>query len=151
MRIFEGSAFANLTLNLGPRTVTFAHRDFANLCWGWCAVCALGNFDPDHGGHLVLWDLKLVIRFPPGSTIIIPSAMVRHSNTSIGMNETRYSITQYSASGLFCWVENGFVRDDVWFAKASKEMKEKRLVEAKTVWKTGLAMLSNLSELLFMS
>jgi hypothetical protein len=146
-RIFEGSAFAAVTFNVGPRTTTFPHRDFANLCWGWCAICALGNFNPDQGGHLILWDLKLAIRFPRGGIIIIPSAMIRHSNASIGMNETRYSITQYSASGLFRWVENGFVRDEVWMAKASKAKKEERLKNEKTRWKNGLSMLSNLSEL----
>ena len=39
-----------------------------------------------------------------GSCIIIPSAMVRHSNASVGEMEKRYSIAQYSASGLFRWV-----------------------------------------------
>ncbi|KAJ7620521.1 hypothetical protein DFH06DRAFT_1010638, partial [Mycena polygramma] len=39
-------------------------------------------FDPNLGGHLILWDLNLVIRFPPGSSIFIPSALLRHSNVS---------------------------------------------------------------------
>ena len=76
---------------------------------------------------MVLWDLKLVIMFPSGSTIIIPSAMVRHSNTSVGMNKTCYSVTQYSAGGLFHWVENGFVTDTKWLKDASKDMKEESL------------------------
>ncbi|KAJ7827602.1 hypothetical protein B0H14DRAFT_3466869 [Mycena olivaceomarginata] len=81
------SVFAAATFNFGPRTVTFPHLDFANLAWGWCAITALGDFDPDCGGHLILWDLKLIIRFPPGSTILIPSALIRHSNTSIQAHE----------------------------------------------------------------
>ena len=60
---------------------------------------ALSDFNPDQGGHLVLWDLKLVIRFLRGSTVIIPSAMVKHSNASVNVYSTRYSITQYSAGG----------------------------------------------------
>ncbi|KAK7021275.1 hypothetical protein R3P38DRAFT_2781404 [Favolaschia claudopus] len=28
---------------------------------GWCCINALGHFNPDLGGHLVLWDLKLII------------------------------------------------------------------------------------------
>jgi hypothetical protein len=67
--------------------VTFPHLDFANLAWGWCAITALGDFDPDKGGHLILWDLKLIIRFPPGSTILIPSTLIHHSNTSIHPHE----------------------------------------------------------------
>ncbi|KAJ7019274.1 hypothetical protein C8F04DRAFT_1276466 [Mycena alexandri] len=69
------SVFTTTTFNFGPITVTLPHIDFGNLAWGWCAVTALGNFDPDRGGHLVLWDLKLIIRFPPGSTILLPSAI----------------------------------------------------------------------------
>ncbi|KAJ7937906.1 hypothetical protein B0H13DRAFT_1580401, partial [Mycena leptocephala] len=65
-------------------------------------------FDPDFGGHLVLWDLKLVIRFPPGATILIPSAIVRHSNVPIRPDERRCSFTQYTAGGLFRWIRDGF-------------------------------------------
>ncbi|KAJ7829017.1 hypothetical protein B0H14DRAFT_3465980 [Mycena olivaceomarginata] len=70
------SAFAAATFNLGPATVTLAHTDALNLAWGWCAITALGVFDPRRGGHLVLWDLCLIIQFPPGSTILIPSAIL---------------------------------------------------------------------------
>ncbi|KAF8200627.1 hypothetical protein K438DRAFT_1436955, partial [Mycena galopus ATCC 62051] len=101
------SVFATCTFNFGPRTVTFPHVDAANLAWGWCSITALGQFNPDLGGHLILWDLNLVIRFPPGSTIMIPSALLRHSNVSIQQNETRYSFTQYTAGSLFRWVHNG--------------------------------------------
>ncbi|KAJ7678299.1 hypothetical protein DFH06DRAFT_1317081 [Mycena polygramma] len=55
------SVFAAATFNFGPATVTLPHLDFANLAWGWCAITALGDFDPDKGGHLILWDLKLII------------------------------------------------------------------------------------------
>jgi hypothetical protein len=74
------SVFATATFNFGPQTVTFPHLDFVNLPWGWCTITALGDFDPNKGGHLILWDLKLIICFPPGSTILIPSALIRHSN-----------------------------------------------------------------------
>ncbi|KAF7335853.1 hypothetical protein MSAN_02331800 [Mycena sanguinolenta] len=46
------SVFSTTTFNFGPRTVTFPHIDFWNLAWGWCAITALGDFDPDCGGHL---------------------------------------------------------------------------------------------------
>ncbi|KAJ7810494.1 hypothetical protein B0H14DRAFT_3090767 [Mycena olivaceomarginata] len=105
------SAFAAATFNLGPATVTLAHIDALNLAWGWCAITALGVFDPRRGGHLVLWDLCLIIQFPPGSTILIPSAILRHSNVGIAEGERRYSFTQYSAAGLFRWVHNGHQSD----------------------------------------
>jgi hypothetical protein len=80
---FRNSIFPCVTINFGPRTVCYPHIDFANLAWGWCAITSLGRFNPDLGGHLVLWDLNLVVRFPPGSTILIPSALFHHSNVQI--------------------------------------------------------------------
>ncbi|KAJ7818597.1 hypothetical protein B0H14DRAFT_2373062, partial [Mycena olivaceomarginata] len=135
------SVFAAATFNFGPRTVTFPHLDFANLAWGWCAITALGDFDPDRGGHLILWDLKLIIRFPPGSTILIPSALIRHSNTSIQAHETRFSFTQYTSAGIFRFVDNGFKSDqlvnDLGISAAERA---ERLEARKTRWAEGLKM-----------
>lgn len=100
---YEGHPFATLTFNIGPAACTVPHKDVMNLSWGWCAVTSLGAFDHTKGGHLVLWDLELVVEFPPHSTIFIPSAVLTHSNTTIGPTERRSSITQYNSSGLFRW------------------------------------------------
>ncbi|KAJ7468537.1 hypothetical protein FB451DRAFT_1340258 [Mycena latifolia] len=99
---FAGSVFAACTFNFG-RAITAPHIDFANLAWGWCSITALGDFDPDHSGHLVLWDLQLVVRFLPGSTVLIPSTLVHHSNMPVASHEHERcsSFTQYSAGGLF--------------------------------------------------
>ncbi|PBK83696.1 hypothetical protein ARMGADRAFT_1048379 [Armillaria gallica] len=70
------SVFAATTFNFGPRTLCFRHMDSVNLLFS----C-----------HLVLWDLKLVIDFLPGSTILIPSAILRHSNTTIAKGEFQTS------------------------------------------------------------
>ncbi|KAF9060811.1 hypothetical protein BDP27DRAFT_1159654, partial [Rhodocollybia butyracea] len=107
-RLFKNNAWAACTINFGPFSVTFPHVDAANLCFGWCSITALGNFDHTLGGHLILWDLGLFIRFPPGSTILIPSALLVHSNVPIAPGEEHYSFIQYSSAGLFRWVENGF-------------------------------------------
>ncbi|KAJ8496339.1 hypothetical protein ONZ45_g12491 [Pleurotus djamor] len=108
---FKNSQFSSITVNFGPQTVSVPHLDFANLSTGMCAITALGQFDPDVGGHLVLWELRIILRFPPGSTVLIPSALIHHSNLPIQSTETRYSVTQYSAGGLFRWVENGYCCD----------------------------------------
>ncbi|PBK59168.1 hypothetical protein ARMSODRAFT_899663, partial [Armillaria solidipes] len=141
------SIFAAATFNFGPRTLCFRHTDSGNLPFGWCAITALGRFNARRGGHLVLWDLKLVIDFPPGSTILIPSAILRHSNTAIAKCERRYSFTQYTVGGLFRWVDYGCrSSEEYWgtlqgdeLARAQKERAER--------WKQGLAMFSTLDEL----
>ncbi|KAI0676184.1 hypothetical protein C8Q78DRAFT_960830, partial [Trametes maxima] len=107
-RNFKNSVFARITFNLGPRTVTYVHIDQNNLPAGLCAITALGDFNPELGGHLILWDVGLIIEFPPGATMLIPSALLHHSNAAIRPGEKRYSLTQYSAGGLFRWVECGF-------------------------------------------
>lgn len=92
--------------NLGPRMVCTPHHDTKNLSFGICCITALGCFDPVAGGHLVLEELQLVVEFPPGATVLIPSAVVTHSNTTI-QGERRYSFTQYASSTLFSYVKNG--------------------------------------------
>jgi hypothetical protein len=144
---FKSSVFAAATYNFGSRTVCNTHRDSGNLPYGWCAITALGRFNPNKGGHMVLWELGLAIRFPPGSTILIPSAVITHSNTPIEKGETRYSFTQYSAGGLFRWVEHGFQSEGDFDSKLSPQGKitEKRRKEGR--WMEGLGLFSRLEEL----
>ncbi|KAJ7021116.1 hypothetical protein C8F04DRAFT_1195797 [Mycena alexandri] len=125
---------------IGFSNFTRLHIDAANLVWGWCCITAFGIFNPDLGGHLILWDLRLVIRFPPGSTIMIPSALLRHSNISIQQGETRYSFTQFSAGGLFRWVENGNRSDKAFFANASAAELRARENARGQRWENGLKM-----------
>ncbi|KAJ7170319.1 hypothetical protein C8R43DRAFT_875957, partial [Mycena crocata] len=141
-RIFPAliSVFAACTFNFSPCTVTLPHVDAANLAWGWCCITALGCFNPDLGGHLILWDLNLVIRFPPGSTIMIPSALLRHSNVSVQQGETRYSFTQYTAGGLFRWVYNGHCSDKDFLARATPQQLKDRDADRAARWENGVRM-----------
>ena len=131
----ETSIFPTVTYNLGPQTVSYPHIDFNNLAFGWCAITALGDFDYEKGGHLILWDLHLVIELPPGSTILIPSAILSHSNVAIREHEHRYSVVQYAAGALFRWVDNGFRTLD---SLSAKERAERKAMNA-TQWVRALA------------
>ncbi|KAJ7799863.1 hypothetical protein B0H14DRAFT_3092721 [Mycena olivaceomarginata] len=132
---------------LGHAHLPRRHLDFANLSWGWCSITPLGSFDPDFGGHLILWDLRLVIRFPPGSTVFIPSAIIQHSNVPIWSHETRSSFTQYTAGGLFRWVRNGFRTNEDFENGASVAEKALCAAEAETRWEDGMDMFSTIDEL----
>ncbi|KAJ7710235.1 hypothetical protein B0H14DRAFT_3524886 [Mycena olivaceomarginata] len=85
-RNWERSVFSQATFNFGPRAWTFKHRDILNVTFGMCVVQALGDFNPKEGGHIILWELKLVIEFPPGRPHPYP----------------------YTGGGLFRYVDNGF-------------------------------------------
>jgi hypothetical protein len=112
-----------------------------------CAVQALGDFNPKEGGHIILWELKLVIEFPPGALILIPSATVTHSNLPVGPGEHRASFTQYTGGGLFRYVDNGFRTE----RKLAEEDPDEytRICEQKAGrWEMGLGLLSTVDELL---
>lgn len=139
-QVFQGSVFSGTTYNLGPRTVCFEHKDFANLAFGMCAITALGEFNHERGGHLVLWECGLVIEFPAGATVLIPSAIITHSNVVVGDDEHRYSVTQYTAGGIFRWVENGFKTNDVLSNYLSgEELVEKGKKDAER-WDWGISL-----------
>ncbi|KAF8874191.1 hypothetical protein BD779DRAFT_1678852 [Infundibulicybe gibba] len=145
-RLFPNSIFTASTLNCGPQTASFDHVDSANLPFGWCSITALGDFNPVEGGHMVLWDARLVIEFPAGSTILIPSGSMRHSNTTIGKAETRLSFTQFCAGSLFRWVEYGFQTAED-FEK--NDPVGKVLVDSWQAvrWSSGVELFSKLSDL----
>jgi len=147
-RPFPNSVFANFTANFGPETVCYDHKDSGNLPCGWCVVTALGEFDPKRGGHLVLWDLNMVIEFPPGCSIMIPSAMLRHSNTRIQPGELRYSFTQYSAGGLFRFVDYNFKLDDDYWGSLKGEALKEALKHRASRRKQAFTVFSTLDELL---
>jgi hypothetical protein len=88
--------------------VSLDHTDCSNAPELPCLITALGDYDPDAGGHLVLFNVGLIVRFPPGSTIDVISAAIRHGNTPVRDGERRYSITQYVPGGLVRWARLGF-------------------------------------------
>ncbi|KAJ7206715.1 hypothetical protein C8J57DRAFT_1541288 [Mycena rebaudengoi] len=95
-------------LTAGPRSVAYDHLDFLNLAGGLCLLTVGGRFDHKKGAHLYLRQLKLIIESPSGASLLIPSACMNHGNTPLQPGETRCSITQYAAGGLFRWAEYGY-------------------------------------------
>lgn len=140
---FKNSIFTAVTFNCGPGTECVEHVDHNNAANMFCAITALGRYDPATSGHLVLYKLKRIIEFPPGSTILIPSAFVSHGNTKIRPGETRMSMTQYVAGGLIRWVDYGF--QSAKSLLSDKEGGQKRCVidgAAGARWKWAVGMFS---------
>ena len=133
--------------NFGPETICYRHKDWGNLAFGICVVTNAGNFDPTCGGHLILWECGLVIEFPPGSSIMVPSAVISHSNIPIQPSETQYSFTQYAASGLFRWVEHGFQKEGRYNRDLSAEEQSAGQVHREKHKDLGLSLFSTMNEL----
>ncbi|KDR72377.1 hypothetical protein GALMADRAFT_74017 [Galerina marginata CBS 339.88] len=147
LRNWPRTPWAATSLNFGRRTVCYKHADFGNLAFGWCAITALGEYDYKKGGHLILWDLGLIIEFPPGSTILIPSSAIHHSNVRIQSDERRYSFTQYSSGGLFRWVDNGYQKSVDNLGAMDLAEKAKLLSDLSNQLEYGLSLYSTLEEL----
>ena len=95
----------------------------------------------------MLWDLDLVIEFPPGSTILLPSAAIAHSNTSIGRRESRCSFTQFTAGGLFRWTTHGGQKDADFFHGMSAADLDRVASDNAARCKFGLSLFSTFDEI----
>jgi hypothetical protein len=107
-RAFPKSAWPAATFNLGSQVVTAPHKDGANAPAIPCSITPSGDFNSVLGGHLVLYELGLVIEFPAGSNILICSGSITHYNLPIADGESRTSFTQYFAGGLARHVAYGY-------------------------------------------
>jgi hypothetical protein len=146
-RIFLDSVWTAISFNFGPATWCYRHTDWGNLAFGVCIITNVGKFDSTRGGHLVLWECGIVIEFPPGTSIIIPSAVISHSNLPIQPHEVRYSFTQYAAGGLFRWAEHGFQKEKSYtegLSVAERAAEEVRRAARKDF---GLSLFSTMDEL----
>ncbi|KAJ6448832.1 hypothetical protein C8R45DRAFT_850122 [Mycena sanguinolenta] len=144
---FTNSILPAVTFNLGPQSVTFEHVDDLNRALGWCAITSAGNFNPKNSAHLYMKQLKLVVEFPPAATALLPSAVVAHGNTPVAPTETRYSITQYAAGGLFRYVQYGFKTTKQVLVHGGRSLKETLDGNRRQLHNGGLDLFSKLDEL----
>ncbi|KAE9399640.1 hypothetical protein BT96DRAFT_939311 [Gymnopus androsaceus JB14] len=136
IRIFDNSVLASVAFNFGPCTVCIPHVDFGNLPFLWCWIWGLGWFNWKKGSHLVLWDLKVVVEFPPWYHHRNSFGRLRHGNTPL-----------YSSGGNFRWVNHGFQTEEDFKAKRSAEKAKEEEIWKCDHWEMGLNMFSTLEEL----
>lgn len=139
---FLNSVFGCAIFNLGPQVATVPHIDNFNMPASWCVITALGDYDVKEGSQILLWDLMLMIEFPPGSLILLPSAMLCYSNMTVHQGECQYSFMQYSAGGLFQWAECGFMTQAAFLVSGKSY-----LVSGEGHWAQGMEMFSTWEKL----
>ncbi|KAL0564088.1 hypothetical protein V5O48_017968 [Marasmius crinis-equi] len=98
-------------------------------------ACITCNFGPQH----------VILEFPPACTILLPSVILRHENTPVQANETRYSVTQYSAGGIFRYQEYGN-RTEEQLRHQDKVLYEKVMGERSERWARMLDMFVTLED-----
>lgn len=140
---WNNSVFPAASFNFGPNSASYEHNDHGNRAAGWCSIYCDGSFDPRYGGHLILRQFGIVVEFPPGSTVLIPSACITHGNIPVREGETRWSFAQYASGGLFRYVEYGLRS----WANLSKSEKEKWAERRATRWVEELSLLSRVEDL----
>ena len=145
--LFPRSILPSAAFNLGNRVVTKKHVDAQNCPFGWCTITALGDFNASKGGHIILWDLGIIVEFPPGACICLPSALITHSNIPISNNEVRMSFTQYCSGEIFRYIENGF-RTDKQMEKDDPAILLFRKEVRKTRIEDGYKMFSRMEDLI---
>ncbi|KAJ6481001.1 hypothetical protein C8R45DRAFT_831933 [Mycena sanguinolenta] len=137
-RLLSEAPYIALSVNF-KHAFSPPHLGGANSVGGMCEITPLGNFDPDTSAHLVLWDFGYIIRFPPGTSAIIPSAIVTHSNTPLQTGETHFSVIRYTAGALFHWVANGGKTDLEWEQTATEGDRQGREEARHGRWQEVLA------------
>lgn len=118
----------------------------ANKANGICPIISAGDFNPKTGGHISLPQLKLLIEFPPGTFILIPSATLIHGNVPVAEGEHRDSITMFTAGGLYRWFEYGGRTEKTMRAEDPKAWREE-LRRRKTRWQELIGRFSTLNSL----
>lgn len=61
------------------------------------------------------------MRFPAGSSILLPTGLIHYSFVRVRAGETRYSVLQYAGSGIPRWFRNGQNTDVEFAMKADEE------------------------------
>ncbi|KAJ2915184.1 hypothetical protein MD484_g5231, partial [Candolleomyces efflorescens] len=140
-RNFNDSVFGSTTYNFGPFVVCDFHVDHLNWAAGMCAVTSGGYYNYKEGGHLVLKEVKLILKFPPCTTILMPSASIKHGNIPIKHGETRISMTQYTAGGLVRWVDYGFKTSEDF-----KSTKSGSAIDGNSRWAEFMGLYSKLTD-----
>ncbi|KAJ3925043.1 MAG: hypothetical protein NXY57DRAFT_907552, partial [Lentinula lateritia] len=143
---FDNSVYSCMTVNFGPQTWTYIHTDSKNDPCLPCAVTSGGKYNWKLGGHMVLWDFGVVLEFPPGTTILLSSAFLRHSNIPVSKGETRVSVTQYSAGSIRQWLEYGGRTEEA-LRTEDPEAYAREMAKRSSRWKDALGMYSTIEEL----
>ncbi|KAJ7918273.1 hypothetical protein B0H13DRAFT_1607577, partial [Mycena leptocephala] len=147
---FVNSVFPAATFNWGSDAFPIEHLDRLNLSHGLCGITCGASVKPDFSAlqPATCHYLRLLIEFPSGASILLPSGCVDHGNTPIQPGESRHSFTQYAAGGLFRWAAYGHQSAKSLLAtKGGKALHDSIDGVPGSRWEEGIGMFSEYDEL----
>ncbi|KAG6915875.1 hypothetical protein DXG01_009452 [Tephrocybe rancida] len=98
---FQGSTYPAVRFNVGPQTSTVQpYMDCQQECRGLSAMTPIGNYNYKLGGHIVFYELKLIVEVVPGTTLFVPTGLLSYGTMDIQESEERMTITQCFGPGL---------------------------------------------------
>ncbi|KAG6905214.1 hypothetical protein DXG01_004142 [Tephrocybe rancida] len=98
---FHGTVYPAVRFNVRPQTSTVQpYMDRQRERRGPPAVTPIGNYNYKLSGHIVFYELKLIIEVPPGTTLFVPTRLLSYGTTNIQEGEERMTITQCFGPGL---------------------------------------------------
>ena len=106
-RYVSKSVFPTASFEFSNGRQCRVHHCHPNGSVGWCTLFAGGEYDPSTGGHLYLPQVQLLIEFPPGTSILIPSTIV-YGILPVASSQTRYTFSQYIPVDIIRYIDNGF-------------------------------------------
>ncbi|KAJ6464313.1 hypothetical protein C8R47DRAFT_1079688 [Mycena vitilis] len=73
---------------------------------GWTAFTSLGNYDAGEG-TVILWQERRIVRFPVGSTFLVPAGLFSYSFAGISEYSSRMLISQSFDGDIWRFIEGG--------------------------------------------
>ncbi|KAJ7165263.1 hypothetical protein C8R46DRAFT_901030 [Mycena filopes] len=140
---FPGSIFTTAEFTFGNSCI-HNRRNVRDVLHGLRAITVLGNYSIC---VCVLPSDDIVMRCPPGTTILIEGSVKDYFFSRVGKGETHFLFQQYFDASVQRWIDRGFRSDAEYDAKATPE--EIAYVEEKQANRVPFTMklLSRLHEL----
>ena len=121
---FPDSVFTTAEFSFGDAG-TYTRRDTQDRFGSVRAITTLGNYDSVVGNWFMYWREeqgdRVALHCPAGTTLLIPTSVVRWAFTAVQKGETRYFFQQSFNAAIGRWADHGGLSDNDFKEKASEE------------------------------
>ncbi|KAJ6454920.1 hypothetical protein C8R47DRAFT_1082910 [Mycena vitilis] len=140
---YQPTAFSEIQYRFSvPDSVP--RRELNDEPFAFRAVTAVGQYGVSEG-QLTLWNERVIVEFPPGSTFVFPATLVRYSFTTVEKPGWQMLITQSCAVGLRNHVASGF--EERYQRERQFASKSKAKAHRMAIAEAGVGLYSTVAEL----